>query len=257
MSKAVESIKSIASIIIKVGTAAGVLIGVWTWTKSQQEISWMTFFVVLFVFVIIFLISNHFIIEPIKKKSLAIEKKINDDKIAIEKKFNDSNMAIQKRMDDNFEWIKKNMQNIFDILRELHDAVREIQVRVGGEFVHTLSPKAIDGWAISGSPLKLSEAGKNLLKKSTIDEIVSENAEKLILKIEELKLTTAYDVQDKSFSVLAEFVLKTPELEKRIKDFVFNNPVVEDRHIGFRDVIYVGSLQLRDEYLKRHSEFNV
>lgn len=218
-------IKSIASTIIAVGGATAILIALWTWTKSQQDISWMTFFVTLFIVTIAFLLLYFLIIEPIKKKNELIEKKI----------------------DKNFVWLKECTENIFE-------AVRELQSRGGNEFLHTLSPKSADGWAIPGSPLKLSESGKILLKKSTVDKIVGENIEDLILKIEELKLSTAYDVQDKSFLVLAEFVLRTSNLEKEIKDFVFNNPVVEKRNIGFRDVIYVGSLLLRDEYLKRHPE---
>ena len=210
--------------ITALGTAAGVLIALWNWARSQ-EISWMTLITTLFVSLIVLIIFYFFVIEPVKKKNKAIEDKI----------------------DGNFSLLKKTTLDIFD-------AVRELQLKTGSECLHALSPKATGEWAVSGSPLKLSVSGKKLLTESNIDKLVQDNIEKLIPKIEELKLNTAYDVQVKSFSVLGDFVLKTPELEKKIKEFAFNNPVVEGKNIGFSDIIFVGSILLRDAYLSRHPE---
>lgn len=233
-----KTIRLIATTIIAVGGAAGVLITLWAWTNSQKDISWMTFFVTLFITLIAFLVLYFIFIEPAEKKNKIFAEKMDQ-----------KNKTIEEKMDSNFNWIKNTLKDVLY-------AIEEIQKDDSRNFQHTLSPKSIDGWAVSGRPLKLSESGKKLLEKSAMDRLVSENMEKLILKIEELKLETAYDVQDKSFSVLAEFVLETPELEKKIKDFVFNNPVVEGRNIGFRDVIYVGSLVVRDKYLEKHLELN-
>ena len=219
-----KTIKSISTTIILVGSATGILIGLYNWAKSQ-DISWMTFLATLFITLISFFILYFLVIEPMKKKNKNIEDKI----------------------DSNFKGLKETTRDIFN-------AIRELQKKSGIDCLHTLSPKASGDWAVSGSPLKLNTSGKFLLEKSNVYKIINENIEQLILKMEELQLRTAYDVQAKSFSVLGDFILETIEFEKKIKDFVFNNPTVAGRNIGFPDVIYVGSLLLRDEYLKRHQE---
>jgi hypothetical protein len=219
-----KTIRLIATTIAAVGAAVAVLIGLCNWAKLQN-ISWMTLLSTLFVTLIAFLLVYFIIIDPLKKKNKNIEDKI----------------------DSSLKGLKEITQDIFN-------AVRELQQNSGSECVHTLSPKASSDWAMAGSPLKLNVSGKILLEKSGIDKIIDVNIEKLILMLEGLTLNTAYDVQTKSFSILGDFILETAEFEKKIKNFVFNNPTVENRNIGFSDVIFVGSLLLRDEYLKKHPE---
>ena len=220
-----KKIRLIASTIASVGAAGTVVVVVFNWAKTQN-ISWMTLFVTLFIVLVVLLVSYFAFIEPVNRNGKNIESK----------------------MDGYFRNMNRTIQDIYNAVREIQNS------NPSSICLHPLSPKSMSEWAEAGSPLKLSGAGEKLREGSRIDLIVSENSEKLIAILEKQKLDTALDVQERSFTVLADFILSDPVLSKKVKNFVFNNPKVGNRNIGFPDVIFVGSILLRDRYLDKHKE---
>ena len=206
----------VCSAIVAAGAAVGVLIALYNWTK-YQDISWVTAFSTLFITLLVFLVFKYVFLDPIKVK--------ND------------------KLDGSLKKLNETTHSIFDAVMELQKENNPL---------HPLSPKAFGEWAVGNSPLELNPKGNKLARESGILKAVEDNVSILIDSIEKLKLRTAYDVQVKAFSELGSFILKTPSLEKEIKDFVFNNPTFEGKNIGFPDVIFVGSLHLRNKYLDKH-----
>lgn len=156
-----------------------------------------------------------------------------------------------------FRPIKIKVEDIKTNFDDLHNATREIQhylknkKKSGLNPVHTLDKLT---WATANSPLVLNEKGKNLAIKSGIQKIIKDKSNELIALLENCNPTTAYDVEQYSVKVISDYISNKPELEKQIKDFIYNNPVVDNETIQFEDLYFVGSIELRDIYLNKHKE---
>ncbi len=217
-----KKFREICTTVIVAAGAVSVLIGLYKWAV-HQNISWITLLSTLFVTAIVFAVFKFLLIDPLKEKSDSLDKKINS----------------------NFDSLKQTTHEIYNAVMELQKDANPL---------HPLSPKAIGDWATQNSPLELNPKGRSLADTSGVSKIVEDNLPSLMDRLERLKLKTAYDVQNKAFFELGSFVLQTPDIEKKLKDFVFNNPSFGGKNIGFPDVIFVGSLLLRNKYLEKHKE---
>lgn len=97
------------------------------------------------------------------------------------------------------------------------------------------------------SPKQLNENGNKLLSDCGIKGIIDKNTQMFESELDAAKLTTALDVEEKAFYVLDNH--KDNEIFKSLKVYIYNNSKV--------DVflcLYVGSLYLRNIYLKKHAD---
>ena len=99
----------------------------------------------------------------------------------------------------------------------------------------------------SNSPKYLNDTGKKLLADCGMEKIINDNNDKFIADLEAAKLTTALDVEEKSFYVLD--ARKEETIFHPLKTYIYQNP---DANIY--NCFYVGSLRLRDIYLKLHKD---
>lgn len=149
------------------------------------------------------------------------------------------------------------LRDVKQEVNDLHYATKEIQNHLlksgkkGFEPTHVLDKVA---WAKSKSPFTLNERGSSLASESGMDSIIEENEEELVAHIELKKPTTGFDVEQYAFQVVNDFVEKNTEIITIVKRFIYNNPVFEEKEISLEDVYFVGSLILRDKYLKKHPE---
>jgi len=149
--------------------------------------------------------------------------------------------------------LKPDIKKIKTTVTDLHNATRENQQTVFPKKkpLHFLEKLT---WSHANSPLQLNKRGKTLLEKSGMDRIVESNMPRLIKLLLETKPQTSYDVQENAFHVLSGFVSDEEKISKQVKTFIYNTPQIDEKEIGIPDLVYVGSLVLRDQYLKEHSE---
>ena len=97
------------------------------------------------------------------------------------------------------------------------------------------------------SPKRLNDVGMHVLESCGIKKIIDDNKALFITDLDNAKLTTALDVEEKSFYVLdahKEEIIFNP-----LKIFIFNNPATD-----IYTCLFIGSLYLRDLYLIKHPE---
>ncbi len=158
-----------------------------------------------------------------------------------------------------FNRIFKTHAEIKDEILDIHNASMEMQKCLDGNFenytpIHMLEKLR---WSTPHSPLDLNEAGEKLFKESKMDELMKGNMPKLIKLLDERKPDNRLDAQKLSFDILAKYIIEKKELLRQIKEFVYEHPKFEGNELNVADIIYVGSLVLRDEYLEKHSELGL
>ncbi|TXH08226.1 MAG: hypothetical protein E6Q06_00055 [Candidatus Moraniibacteriota bacterium] len=219
--------KKLTDFCLLIVALSGAVTAVYTLLKwvLTKNVSWITLLSTLVITAVMFVFFYVYFFRPIKSSGTKLEAKITTG-----------------------------FQSLNNTTKEIFEAVREIQVTNGGSYLHPLSPRSASDWVVGNSPLVLNDSAKILVERSGIDKVVSENKNELIAELEKLNLKTAYDVQLKAFPQLGEFILDNPAIEKKIKDYVYNNPTIEgkDKPISFSDVVFVGSIELRDAYLDKY-----
>lgn len=98
------------------------------------------------------------------------------------------------------------------------------------------------------SPVTLTDRGAKFLQDSGSKQFVEDNFDELLKKIEDLKPTTAYDVQENAKRIVEE--LRGDERLNPIKEFLFKDGSSMD------DVVTVMGTYLRDKILK-HKNWNI
>lgn len=154
----------------------------------------------------------------------------------------------------NFDTYSENSRSRMD---SLHNAIREIQLhlrdkkRGSTQFdpMHSLDKLE---WASSNSPFQLNEMGISLSKNSGIGTVIEENAKELVTTMHQKELVTGYDVEQCALHTLQDYVNDHPKYITKIKEYVFNNPVLNDKQVGLQDIFFVGSILLRDVYLEKY-----
>lgn len=94
---------------------------------------------------------------------------------------------------------------------------------------------------------RLNKSGLQLLKDSGMQENIDTHLDTFIRELEKRKLETLLDLEDQSFYVLKnkeEEILTIP-----LKNYLYDHPA-ENMDI----ILFVGSVYLHEEYLKKHPE---
>lgn len=116
--------------------------------------------------------------------------------------------------------------------------------------LHSLEEKL--DWSTMNSPMFLNDDGRELLSKSPMGKFLKDHEKELRRYIENKNPTTAYDVQKYAREYLPQFVLKDEKIVKEIKDFIYNNPIFNNKELEIPAILFVGTLELRDRYLDNH-----
>ena len=100
---------------------------------------------------------------------------------------------------------------------------------------------------------KLNDKGKKLIKKSGMQEYVEKNKdiffdEKIIKKID-----NKYDLQNELHNIIFNRFksLDNTELEKKIKNFIYENDEWEDVDVNSTNLCYLGSIILMNMRRKK------
>mgnify|MGYP000512285881 CR=1 FL=1 len=155
--------------------------------------------------------------------------------------------------------LEKSMYDVKEKFSEAHNATREMQLFLKRK--RTFSPlhnlEKLQ-WARSNSPYSLNASGEQLLKMSGIDLIILQNEDRILEildeRLQEIDTVTGYDIEKCALVSMACFAEESQEAIRHIKEFVYNHPTVDGREIDLKDIYFVGSLQIRDIYFKRHPE---
>lgn len=169
----------------------------------------------------------------------------------VEKKINDL------PCNDHSEHIK-NISNIQQKVNSINEIVMVI-----GKWIMKTDNDMIDELAQKASPYTLTPVGKELLKISHGQEIISRNLSVLIDKIDEKEPKTALDVEDFAAGVLLENL--SDEMFNDLKNYVYYEPEtvkitdpetneVVDIKISIPTLLHIMSIYLRDEYIKRRKD---
>ena len=137
-------------------------------------------------------------------------------------------------------------------LGDLHHASMEMQKylrRKSTDYdpIHTLEKL---NWSSAQSPLDLNESGRTLLAASGLKTIIEEHVDELLRELANEEPDTKYDVEQSAHDVLWEFLEDHGDLLNQLKDFVYEHPLFEDKPLSLGAIMFVGSLMLRDAYLK-------
>ena len=102
------------------------------------------------------------------------------------------------------------------------------------------------------SPMMPSELGQKLLNESGVQRVISGDSFKISFfeEIDEIKPKSGYEVERTVFSALLR--TKSDEQWKAVKEYIFNNPIVDSRPLTMERLLMIASWELRDEYLKIH-----
>jgi hypothetical protein len=100
-----------------------------------------------------------------------------------------------------------------------------------------------ENYFISESPIRLTEAGKQMLQDSGFPVFFEANKEHLIKLIKAQNPKSPFDVEEASKKIMLELPENTPRFES-LKSFAFNNgvPIVK--------ILLAYSIPLRDEAIK-------
>lgn len=145
-------------------------------------------------------------------------------------------------------------EELVDDINERLESVAKWVMRHDDSMIDSLSRKC--------SPRRLTEAGKELYSISGGKRLLEENMDYLISEMEKRAPGTPYDVEDCALSVLLSSTAKP--MFNGIKNYIYNAPDKLDLPDGkggsvkvslsLYSVVWVMSIELRDEYLKAHSE---
>lgn len=95
-------------------------------------------------------------------------------------------------------------------------------------------------YGVSQSPVSLNTRGKELLDESHAMEFITANQSDLIQQIRDLKVATAYDVQENAQKVLTKLAEDKDTRVDGLKEFAFK------KGIDLEIVLWVAALALRD-----------
>jgi hypothetical protein len=128
-------------------------------------------------------------------------------------------------------------------LQEVRDKVIACETRI--------DERGHKGLAKNKSPIDLTEKGLDLLRASGGQEWIITNRPELLKAIKAKNPTSAYDVQEYSKEVLKDIVAKNDPRLKPLKDYAYA------KGISLDDIIFVMSIQLRNEVMPEFKGYNV
>lgn len=138
--------------------------------------------------------------------------------------------------------IGKDVENIKKDVEIIQPDLKDVREKVSG-MVPQIDKLWQQVFTQSNSPITLNEKGKNLLEKSKIKNLIDKNKQTLCDIIKKKNPQTAYDVQELAKKVIPSIIVD-PKNFKDIKNKAF------ELGVGVEDILFVGSIYLRDIALK-------
>jgi hypothetical protein len=105
------------------------------------------------------------------------------------------------------------------------------------------------------SPRTLNEKGKKLYRESGAEALFEKMKTTWVQELMAKKCDSLLALEGQALQLLLE--KKAESTYKELQDFAYQHPTFENTPLTYTDIIFVLSLQLRDEYLKIHPELNV
>lgn len=137
----------------------------------------------------------------------------------------------------------KDIDNIKEDIKEIRPDLKDVREKVSG-----MVPQIDKLWqkvfVERASPLVLNEQGRKLFNESGIKDIIDKQKEALLNAIQQKNPQNAYDIQELSKQVI-ESLKENSEILNQLKDDAFKLGV------GIEDILFVGSIYLRDIALER------
>jgi len=169
-------------------------------------------------------------------------KKINEEISEIGEKINKLFQSMSA-MDEKVNRLDKDMPVMDGKINKLFQDMSAVE-----EF-KTNTQKFIDSKIYkAGSPLVLTDYGKKLIKDSGFESIFEREKDELVLKLEQKRPKTKYDVQEKARELMNELT-EYPAFQV-IKAFAFENG-----H-DYNQILRAGAIPLRDYFLEKHQEIS-
>lgn len=155
--------------------------------------------------------------------------------------------------------VEKKIKDVSDIKKKIDEKIEptliKIKLTVDRIARYIITKNALDhNYFSAGSPIELNQFSREVLENSGAKHFIDSSLDFLISEIDELKPKSALDIQQFSVSIL--FDLIDTEGFSVIKDFVYQNPKYENKEINIPIIINIMALYIRDEYFKKHPEFN-
>lgn len=123
---------------------------------------------------------------------------------------------------------------------------------------------SINDFSVKQSPRRLNDNGVRLFAEIDGDRFLNDNLSFFIDQIDRLAPKTALDVENSALAVLK--INSNNDIFIPIKKWVYNAPAqtmfdsegnpTGTKEVSLDDVLFVISLPLRDEYLRKHPELN-
>lgn len=123
---------------------------------------------------------------------------------------------------------------------------------------------SINDFSVKQSPRRLNDNGVRLFAEIDGDRFLNDNLSFFIGQIDRLAPKTALDVENSALAVLK--INSNNDIFIPIKNWVYNAPAqtmydsegnpTGTKEVSLDDVLFVISLPLRDEYLRKHPELN-
>lgn len=102
-------------------------------------------------------------------------------------------------------------------------------------------------YAPAHSPRELNEAGKTILEKSGLRQIIDDNIQKFLGYLEQKNLKTPLDIEKQCFYALKE--IENTEMINPIKTYLYSHPNQE-----INSIFFIGSIYLRNKYKDKYPD---
>lgn len=127
------------------------------------------------------------------------------------------------------------------------------------QWIMKFDASMVDKLARKHSPRQLTELGKKVLEMSGANEILPKICDELIKEMEQRRINTAFDAETEAYFAM----LRNDKNEafNGLKNFIYNAPdsieVEVDGEktavkLDYTSIVRILSLNLRDEYIRRH-----
>lgn len=102
------------------------------------------------------------------------------------------------------------------------------------------------------SPRVINELGKELLEKSGAKIVYDEIKSILMTELENKKFESLLELEQRCLEVLLQ--KRDDQKFKNIQNFAFEHPTFKSKPLTYIDILFVISLELRDDYRKNHPD---
>jgi hypothetical protein len=105
------------------------------------------------------------------------------------------------------------------------------------------------------SPRVISDIGKKLYSESGAEKLFNIIKPELVAELEQKKFDSLLELERESLNVLID-KMNDPRF-KDIQNFAFEHPTFEGSPLTYTDILFIMSLNLRDDYRQKYPESNL